>query len=230
MEQSKHFLGFEHFRTDLGDGLRTGVYFDSCHGTCFDACVPNSFLKEHPFAMDTKERSFYTQSELISYLKEEKLWCHSKPLGISFLGKEPLSDASFCHGVGRAVKEMGMGLDIWTCGTVSRAAFDLLYGVADCFVFRLFSAIPCRNLPELYPLFDRILDHLFYLDQKNFPYRVQIPVIKNVNETAAGALSGLLLKLENVKSIILDFSNCSLDSDQQAEYRNAFLKHQLVLY
>ena len=226
----KQILGFAHFRTDIGDGMRSGVYFNSCHGTCFKTCVPFSFLPEHPFAEDTEEKHFFTESELIEYLREEKTWCYTRPLGISFLGREPLADPFFVRRVGEGVKALGMNLHVWTCATCSPTSFDMMYGVADLFVVNLFSPIKGRHCPFNGFSFQQVVDNLFYLDRKQFPYRIRIPVLKGVNDDCPGALAGFLASFPHMKSLILDFSFVSFTEEEKKAYRSPFLRQDIVLY
>lgn len=228
--ERKQILGFSHFRTDLGEGMRSGVYFNSCNGICSNVCVPCVFIKEHPFGDDTHEEHFFTEEELISYLREEKIWCYTKPLGITFLGKEPLADPFFAARVGKAVKNMGMNLHVWTCANCSLTAFDLFYGVADMFVVNFFSPISARHRPFNGFSFDRVVENLFYLDRKRFPFRIRIPVLEGVNDDSPGALAGFLTNFSNVKSVILDFSFVSFSAEQEKEYREHFLRRGLILY
>ena len=72
MAEKKKIQGFLHYRTDLGDGVRTGVVFSGCTEDCAEICSPYRFLEEHGFCEDTAEKKEYTAEELLSYLLEEK--------------------------------------------------------------------------------------------------------------------------------------------------------------
>ncbi len=230
MEEKKWIAGFLHYRTDLGDGMRSGVFFGDCPGTCSRVCSSFSFLKEHDFGEDTKESRFYSASELIAYLLEEKTLCSTKELGISFLGKEPMEDPVFCRRVGWELKKAGMNLQIFTCGTTSPTAFDMLFGVCDLFVINLFSLLPKVHRP--FPDFKReqVMENISYLDRKAFPYRLRIPVLSGVNEKEASPLACFASNLKHVKSVILDFTHSGLDSDAILSYRLAFLERGVFLY
>lgn len=230
MEEKKWIAGFLHYRTDLGDGMRSGVFFGDCPGICSRVCASFTHLKEHDFGADTQESRSYTASELITYLLEEKKLCSSKDLGISFLGKEPLRDPSFCRKVGWGLKKAGMNLQISTCCTTSPAAFDMLYGICDLFLVNFFSLLPKTHLPFSGYSRERVMENISYLDTKAFPYRIRIPVLPGVNEKEAVPLASFASNLKCVKSVILDFTHSSLDSDAISNYRAAFLKRGVFLY
>ena len=230
MVERKTIVGFLHYRTDLGDGVRTGVYFSSCHGICQNVCMPHAFPREHSFFGDTEERHTYSASELVEYLVEEKVRYNAKPIGISFLGKEPLSDPFFCREVALGIKESEMNLHIHTCGTCPDFAFDMLFGIADLFVFQLFSPMPNLFFPFESYSYQNVLEKLYDLDRKNFPYRLKIPVIETVNTGAAGAFAGLIHTLKNVKSVILDFNNSGFTLEEQTRYRDVFRDRDIILY
>ena len=126
MIEKTKISGFLHYRTDLGDGVRTGVVFSSCRENCSKICLPYDFLPEHNFAQDTQEKNLYSEDEMIAYLLEEKTLCYTKKLGISFLGAEPLSDPFFCKSVAKTLREEGMDLQIHTCGMCSLASYDFM--------------------------------------------------------------------------------------------------------
>lgn len=226
----KQILTFEHFRTDLGDGVRTGVYFNLCSGRCNGLCSPCKMIKEHPFGEDTKEADLYSADLLAEYLREEKIWYYKAPLGITFLGKNPLSDPHFCFEVGRKLKENDMSLYIVTCGNHDAFAFDLVSGVCDLFCFRFFSPIPGVNKKIFGPDFERVLDNLYYLDRSNYPYRILIPLLPGINDTSPVAMASFVENFKNKKSVILDFSHVSFSEEEKLRWRRTFLERNIVLY
>ncbi len=230
MADRKRILGFLHFRTDLGDGTRSGVYFDSCSGNCHRSCTPSVFLKEHQFCGDTPERNEYTEDELIAYLLEEKKWCYTKKLGISFLGKEPLADPLFCYHVGEGIKRAGMDLQIWTCATCDQTAFDQVRSVTDLFVVNFFTPVPGLHRPFCGFSYNAVLERIYYLDRKAFPYRVRIPILPGINHSSPTALIAFLNSLKNMKSVILDFSHSGFSSEEIKNFRNRFLEKGIILY
>jgi pyruvate-formate lyase-activating enzyme len=226
----KQILGMLHYRTDLGDGMRSAIYFNTCYGTCGSSCVPHRFLREHPFGEDTLEKKFYTAEELIEYLREEKVLCNTKKLGISFLGREPLADPDFCYDLAMGVKDLEMDLCIETCGNISQWIYDKFYGVADLFLFNYFTPVPGRFHPFDGYSHQRAWENLCYLDHKNFPYRLRIFVLEGINADSASPLMLIARSLKNVKSVILDFSNSGLNEEEIAAFRSVFLKNGVVLY
>ena len=80
----KRIQGFLHYRTDLGDGVRTGVVFSDCSEPCEHICCSYHFLPEHEFCEDTLEQKRYTAEELILYLLEEKTMYYAAKLGVTF--------------------------------------------------------------------------------------------------------------------------------------------------
>jgi len=223
--------GFLHFRTDLGDGIRTGIVFDSCRGSCDGFCSPFRLIREHPFAEDSLEKDCYSPQELIEYLKEEKMWCFSKPLGITFLGKEPMAHTSFCREVSRGIKELGMSLQVYTCGLCPFYAYDTMYENVDLFIFNFFTVHPklFRTYHRGYSL-DDVMEKVYYLDRKRLPYRLRIPVVSKLNDTYPSVLADFCLGLKNVKSVILDFSLSGFSDEQIRQYRRSFLEKGVILY
>lgn len=230
MDQKTYIKGFLHYRTDLGNGTRSGVVFSSCRGNCSECCSSFSFLREHPFGEDTAEKNYYTAEELVEYLKEEKLLYYSKPLGISFLGKEPLSEADFCHFAGYGLKKEGIDLEIHTCADVPLYVLEKLFGICDLYVVRFFSLKEKKHQP--YPGFSlsRVMENIDFLCRKNVPFRLMIFVIKGVNEKEAPRLAEYAAKLSSLKSVILDFSKSKLSEEEIKAYRAEFLKREIPLY
>lgn len=228
MERERYIHGFYHFRNDIGDGTRSAVCFHSCSGTCTNLCMPHRFMKEHPFSETDLEKHYYTAEKLAEYLKEERVMCYTKKLGITFLGKEPLNDPYFCLDLAKAVRQAGMDLQVWTCGLCDRSSYDLLRSYVNLFVFNFCSPVGYSPFKE-YDL-DYVKESLFYLDQKPFPYRLRIPVIFGVNHNHAGALATYVSALRNVKSVILDFHQSGLEEEAILDYRRKFLDRGIILY
>lgn len=230
MDRKIRIKGFLHFRDDLGEGTRTGVVFSSCRGNCGKCCAPFSFLPEHPFAEDTAEKDYYTAEELVEYLKEEKVLSYTRPLGITFLGKEPLSDPDFCHLVGYGIEKAGMNLEIYTCADVPQYVFEKLFGICRMYVVRFFSLDSKKHRP--YPEFDpeRVKENIAFLNRKKIPFRLLIPVLKGVNLNEAAKLAEFAASFSDLKSVILDFSLSFLSEEEIKAYRDEFLKRGVVLY
>lgn len=232
MEERRLIYGFSHYRTDLGDGIRTGIYFGRCGGMCTNVCMARQELKEHDFGGDSKEQKLYTVSELLEYLREEKILFPAKPLGISFLGMEPLHDYRFCEALGYGISKMGMSLQITTCGLCNPLNYLSLRAFCELFYFRMFAPLPSlyRPFPEF--SFDHVWGNLIYLEKRKIPYRLLIPVIKDVNSSVnvADAFGGIASMLKSMKSVVLDFNKSGFTEEQKAEYRHEFLKHDVILY
>ena len=222
--------GFSHFRTDLGEGTRTGVFFDCCGGKCSGVCFPHKLIDEHPFSEDACEKNAYTPSELAAYLKEEKVWYFSKPLGITFLGGEPLRDSAFCKEVGQTLRNAGMSLHIWTCANCYLYDFIRTKEVCDLFVVNLFTVIPHFHKPYKGFDFERVISNLSYLDENHYPFRIRIPVLEQENEKFPSLMASFVSRFENLNSVMLDFSHSTLSSDEQLKYRKEFLDRNIVLY
>lgn len=228
----KHYRikGFLHFRTDIGDGVRSAILFHHCHGNCLQTCLPFPSLAEHGYGEDTEEKTSYTVEELKAYLTEEKLWHSSGPLGINFMGAEPLRELSLCYELARHVKTMGMHLQVETCGHISADALERMRPLTDLFVFRLFSPIPRLHRPFRGFSYEIVRNRMYFLDQKRYPYRIQIPVVAGLNHHAAGAFATVIKELRCCKSVILDFRHSGMKEAEITEYRNAFKKHGIPLY
>ncbi len=226
----KKIAGFLHYRTDLGDGTRTGVVFSDCVGACRNICCCHSFLPEHDFTDDSLEKELYSENELIEYLKEERMLCYTKKLGITFLGCDPLSDPFFCKDVARGIKEVGLSLQIYTCGMCPVTAFDLLDGFVDLYILRLFRVKPTDSSSTLIPDIKHTLDVISFLEKRATAYRIAIPVLKGINDLDGEELAEYISGLKCVKSVILDFQNSGFDEKKIKAYREIFLKRQIVLY
>lgn len=214
--------GFLHYRTDLGDGVRTGVVFSFCRENCHNFCHSFSFLPEHPFTLDTAEQTLYSEEEMISYLREEKTLCYTKKLGISFLGAEPLQDPFFCKSVAKGIRGLGMDLQIYTCGMCSHIAYDLMDSLVDLYVLRLFSPDDKKA--------SKAISALDLFEKRGYAYRVFIPVIAGENIADAERFSDLLVNRKSLKSVILDFSNSDFKMDEIKSYKESFLKKKIPLY
>lgn len=225
--------GFLHVRTDIGDGTRCGVVFGNCRCPQLNVCSPHKILPENlyddPYSA-INNKCYYSVPELLQYLKEEKLLCYTKKLGITFMGSDPLRDPYFCRDAAIGVKELGMNLQIHTCAHCSDVAFDLLFGVCDIFIVRLFS--PLYQVKGVYSdqSAQRVYENLSYLDSHHFPYRILIPVVKGLNDTAALAFASRLSVYRNVRGVILDFRFSELDQNSVLLYRDAFKDKGIVLY
>ncbi len=230
VENSRYIRCIYHYRTDLGDGTRTGVVFNQCSGHCEYFCAPFPAQEEHPFLDDVKSRFYYTAEELANYLREEQLLCYTKKLGITFLGKEPLNDPYFCYELAKRICSFGMNLNIWTCGHCDFSSIRLLSEFCDMFVFQFVSPLSAYHHPFKTYRFQNVLENLYRLDTSGYPYRVRIPVREGVNSTSPGALSLYLSSLKNMKSLILDFSLSCLSHDEIKSYRQHFLSKGFILY
>ncbi len=228
MIEKTFISGFLHYRTDLGDGVRTGVVFSFCHEKCEKICMPFRFLSQHSFTLDTPEKSRYSDEEMISYLKEEKTLCYTQKLGITFLGAEPLQDPFFCKSVAKGIKDEGMDLHVYTCGMCSHSAYDLMDSLVDLYVLRLFSPHPSND--GLYPDPSHTLGALILFEKRGYPYRVQIPVLSGVNTDLSREFALLLSDKKYLKSVILDFSYSDLSKEDIAAYKASFLEEKIPLY
>lgn len=232
LQWEKHYRihGFLHFRTDIGDGVRSAIMFRHCQGDCRRACLPFPAIPEHAFGEDTTEKLSYTKDELKAYLTEEKLWHSSRPLGINFMGAEPLRELSLCYDLACHVKKLGMHLQVETCGHVTEDALVRMRPVTDLFLFRLLSPIPRLHRPFRDYSYERVWRRMHFLDQNNYPYRIQIPVLQGLNHHAAGAFAAVIRELKNCKSVVLDFRHSGMNTEEIALYRTAFKKHGIPLY
>ena len=220
--------GFLHYRTDLGDGVRTGVVFSFCREKCSDYCRNFHFLPEHFFGADTQEKSRYSEEEMIAYLREEKTLCYTKKLGITFLGAEPLQDPFFCKSVAKGLKEDKMDLQIYTCGMCSLSAYDVMDDLVDLYVLRLFTLAPFEDYSFPDPKF--ALSALDHFERRGYSYRVQIPVISGVNTHFSHDFAQFLGDKKHLKSVILDFTNSGLKAEEISAYKEAFLTKGTILY
>ena len=128
------------------------------------------------------------------------------------------------------IKKAGMNFQVYTCADVPGYVFDKLFGVVDLYVIRLFSLRPKKHRP--YPDYDlnRVLENISFLDRKKVPFRLLIPVLKGTNDTEAEKLALFAASLRSLKSVILDFTHSELNSEEEQNYRAAFLSKGVALY
>lgn len=222
----KKIQGFLHYRTDLGDGVRTGVVFADCSEPCSKICSAFSFLPEHEFCDDTPETDEYTSQELIKYLKEEKAMYYAKELGISFLGKEPLRDPFFCAEVAGGLKEAGINLQVHTCGMCSTVAFEYLDGLVDQYLLRVFLQTSFHGESQNIRLC-RIID---FLESKKTPYRILLPLFSFNSFSEVEAFAEAALHLRCLKSVLIEFTDLEISEDDRRAFRQIFLQRKIPLY
>lgn len=219
MMAEKKIQGFLHYRTDLGDGVRTGVVFSDCTEPCSHVCSSFSFIPDHGFCGDTPEKNEYTSTELAKYLKEEKAMYYAKKLGITFLGREPLRDPFFCAEVAKELKENGIDLQIFTCGMCSTVAFEYLDGLVEKYVLRIFL-----------PLEERMKRIVDFLETRETPYRIQLPVSESDSLSQAESFAEYALRLHSLKSVWIHFAAPGISDERQKAFRRIFLDRKIPLY
>lgn len=227
MVEKTRISGFLHYRTDLGDGVRTGIVFPFCKEKCQNICHSHRFLSEHSFTLDTPEQYAYSEEEMISYLREEKILCYTQKLGITFLGGEPLQDPFFCKNVAKAVQDMGMDLQVHTCGMCSLSVYDLMCDLVDLYILRLFTL---RSHEQNFPDPDHSLQALSLFEKRGYFYRIYIPVISQFNTNLAEEFALFLSEKKYLKSVILDFSHSDFGKAERETYKKPFLERGILLY
>lgn len=230
MEEANALCKILHFRHDIGDGLRCGVLFYYCHRDCHAVCCPDPLMKQAGLYDENGTLHRFTAKTLGKYLEEERLYCATKPLGITFLGREPLENPRFCREAGIEISRLGMSLQINTCAITQKESFAKMLGICDLFNVRFFLPVAIHHPAFSHYPVKRVMDNLRFLDAHHAPFRITIPVIKDVNENAAVAIASFLSSFSSLASVILDFDGSSLDMDAQSEYRTAFLKRKIPLY
>ena len=226
----KKIEGFLHYRTDLGDGVRTGVVFGGCSEPCFENCASFSFIPEHDFSEDTLELAEYSPEELVRYLKEEKVMYYAREVGVTLLGKEPLRDPFFCEELAKGLKECGISLQIITCGMCSMTAFERLVGLVDLYVLRVF---PPFSPQDAGAVFDRSIQAkkvISFFESHKTPYRILIPIQTAISISDMEGFAEYLLKQKMIKSIMIDFCKADLSAKERAEIKAVFLKRKIPLY
>lgn len=230
MERKRFIYGFAHYRTDIGDGVRTGIYFGDCPGGCNEACMNFKRIKEHNFVDDTKEKYLYSADELVEYLREEKMLFSSKTLGISFLGREPLSDIDFCLKTALGIRKLNMTLQIATCGSCDPYYYSAIKDWCELLYFRMFAPIPGIRPPVPGYSFERVWDNLLFLERKKIPYRLLIPVIRGMNTNTAEGFSAVASSMRSMKSVVLDFSYSGFSETEIYKFKKEFYRRNLTLY
>ena len=223
----KKIQGFLHYRTDLGDGVRTGVVFGGCTEICHKHCDSFRFIPEHDFSEDTLEDTEYSPEELVKYLREEKVMYYARKVGVTFLGKEPLRDPFFCEEVAKGLHEAGIGLQIITCGMCSMTAFERLDGLVEMYILRVFPPFSPKN--ENF-VFDRAIQAkqvICFLEARKTPYRLLIPVTSSISKSDTESFADYLLSLDMLKSVMLDFSDSSFSDEKKMEIKSIFLKRKI---
>ena len=231
MMNEKHWIdSFLHYRTDIGDGVRTGLCFRNCSSQCKQFCLPKNSLREHDYFGDSLEQKEYSVKELLRYLEEEKKLMPSQNLGITFMGQEPLLDYWFCRELAQGISDLGMSLQIYTCGLCDPSDYKSISDWCDLFYFRMFSPIAGIRPPIANFDFERVWSNLMELEYCKIPYRLLIPVVKGLNVGVADGFSGLATQLHSLKSVVLDFSHSGFCAEEIEEFRYHFLKRCVVLY
>lgn len=230
MPEKKKIEGFLHFRTDLGDGVRTGVVFSDCREDCGGFCSDFRFITEHGFAEDTLEQPEYSSEELLRYLLEEKTLYYAKKLGITFLGREPLRDPFFCTEVARGLREAGIGLQIYTCAMCSHTSFEMLDGLVELYVLRAFPPFFSDDLNAVFDRNEHLRQVVSFLEHRRTPYRILIPCSDTLSKSDTERFADYLQNLHSLKSVILDFSASVLTLDEQTELKKIFLYRKIPLY
>ncbi|MBE6712635.1 MAG: hypothetical protein E7580_03820 [Ruminococcaceae bacterium] len=229
MADRKEILGFLHYRTDLGDGVRTGIVFSDCTEACSKYCASYRFIPEHDFCEDFSEQKQYSANELIAYLLEERTMYYAGKLGISFLGKEPLRDPFFCADVAKGLKEAGIGLQIFTCGMCSMTAFELLDGLAESYVLRVFLPF-FHDSKEVFDRGSQVRRVIEFFEKSSTPYRILIPVSTPVCNEDTQRFADYLLGLKKLRSVMIDFSNTKLSEEEIRRLKHIFLSRKIPLY
>lgn len=226
----KKIQGFLHYRTDLGDGVRTGVVFSDCTEPCSKNCSSFRFIPEHGFCDDTPEKNEYTPQELADYLKEEKTMYYAKKLGISFLGREPLWDPFFCAEVAKELKEAGVDLQIHTCGMCSMVAFEYLDGLVDQYLLRVFLPFFADGKKGTFHQGEHLRRIIAFLESRETPYRILLPISSSNSFSEVEAFAEYALHLHFLKSVLLDFTDPEMIDDERRAFRLIFLKRKIPLY
>lgn len=229
MISKKRIKGFLHYRTNLGDGVRTGVVFSDCSEHCSEVCSSFHFLEEHDFCEDTAEQSEYSSEELVGYLKEEKALYYSREIGITFLGKEPLHDPFFCADVARGLKECGIGLQVYTCGMCSMSAFDVLDGLVQLYVLRVFLPMFDGNSSVVFNQSERLQRIVELFEKRGTSYRFLL-IFSSGSVQEAEKFAEFSEGLKYLKSIMLDFSPLKISEEDEKVFRSVFLKRKIPLY
>ena len=225
----KKIQGFLHYRTDLGDGVRTGVVFGECTETCLKHCDSYRFIPEHDFAEDTLELTEYTPEELVEYLREEKVMYYARKVGVTFLGKEPLRDPFFCEEVAKGLFEAGVSLQVITCGMCSMTAFERLVGLVEMYILRVFPPFAPVD-GAVFARANQARQVIAFLEAHKTPYRLLIPITTTVSKSDTEAFADYLLSLQMLKSVMLDFSESDLSEEERLAIKSIFLKRKIPLY
>ena len=226
----KKIQGFLHYRTDLGDGVRSGVVFSDCTEPCSEFCSSFRFIPEHEFCDDTPEKNEYTAQELARYLKEEKTMYYAKKLGISFLGREPLRDPFFCAEVARKLKEAGIDLQIHTCGMCSMVSFEYLDGLVDQYLLRVFLPFFDSSKEDASHQGKHLREIFAFLESRETPYRILLYITPSNSLSEVEAFAEYALQLRCLKSVLLDFSDSAITEEERRTFRSIFLMRKIPLY
>lgn len=230
MRIRKRIEGFLHYRTDLGDGIRTGVVFSDCSDECSAICSSYRFIDEHDFAEDTLERCEYSAEELVRYLLEEKTMYYSKKIGVTFLGKEPLRDPFFCREVACGLKKAGIGLQVYTCGMCSMTAFEQLDGLVELYVLRIFLPFDEKLSDSVFDRNKHVRQVLTFFENSHTPYRIMLILPDKCSVLHVDSFAEFALQLNLLKSVILNFGERKWSDSRRREIKNCFLNRKIPLY
>ena len=227
---AKKIEGFLHYRTDLGDGVRTGVVFSDCSEECSAVCSSYRFIDEHVFAEDTPEQSEYSAEELVRYLLEEKTMYYSKKIGVTFLGKEPLRDPFFCREVACGLKKAEIGLQVYTCGMCSMTAFEQLDGLVELYVLRIFLPFDEKVRDAVFDRNKHLRQVLAFFEKTHTLYRILLILPDECSVSHVDSFAEFALSLHRLKSVILNFSESERFDSERQEMKNCFIKRKIPLY
>ena len=168
-------------------------------GKCVDVCLGNALTI---YGKET------TVEELLPILLKDKDYFENSGGGVTLSGGECLLYADFCAELLKRLKLEGIHTAVDTCGFISQTALDKVIPYADIFLYDLKAFEADTHKKCTGQSNQKILENLFYLDEKGCKTEIRIPFVPDFNDGEIEKIGLTLLKLKNLTKIrVLPYHN-----------------------
>ena len=158
----------------MADGLHT---FDrnlciGC-GKCAEVCL-GAALTHYGKEMEAEE--------LVTLLKEDKMFFDNSHGGVTLSGGECLMQWEFCLEVLKRLKEEGINTAVDTCGYVDKKVLDRVMPYTDIFLYDLKATSEETHIKCTGKSNATILENMKYLSDRGAKIEVRIPYVPDYND------------------------------------------------